>query len=133
QQYRGFRWWNQGAGTRTANNHFTREVRRPDGSSTYIGYGIDSLTVGLAAVCRMKFFQARRAEVAALYPTAEQARIVVGVIEAARRVRDLNFRYVNEGRGTPVTARFGPDGIVIVDPYGAGDSTRFEKIYDKPF
>ena len=133
QQYRGFRWWSQGGGSRTANNHFTREVKRPDGSSAYIGYGIDSLTVGLAAICRMKFFQASRTEVAALYPTAEQARIVVGVIAAARRVRDLNFRYLSDGRGAPVTARFGPDGITIVDPYRSGDSSGFERIYDKSF
>jgi predicted dehydrogenase len=37
QQYRGFRWWNQGGGSRTSNNHFTREVSRPDGSKGYIG------------------------------------------------------------------------------------------------
>jgi predicted dehydrogenase len=60
QQYRGLRWWNQNGGSRTANNHFTRAVRRPDGSSAYVGYGVDSLTVGFAAICRMKFFGGSR-------------------------------------------------------------------------
>src|SRR5437667_244223 len=55
QQYRGLRWWNNGGGSRTANSHFTRSVRRADGSEAYVGYGVDSLTVGLAAICRMKF------------------------------------------------------------------------------
>ena len=49
QQYRGFRWWNKGGGSRTSNNHFTRDIVRPDGSKAYIGYGVDSLTVGMAA------------------------------------------------------------------------------------
>src|SRR3954470_7048364 len=67
QQYRGFRWWNKGGGSRTANNHFTRDVKKPDGSEAYIGYGVDSLTVGLAAICRMKFFGASRESVASTY------------------------------------------------------------------
>ena len=52
QQYRGFRWWNKGGGSRTSNNHFTRDVLRADGTRAYVGYGVDSLTVGLVAVCR---------------------------------------------------------------------------------
>ena len=72
QQYRGFRWWNQGDKSRTSNNHFTREVARPDGTSAYVGYGVDSLTVGLAAICRVKFHGETRDAVAALYPTAEE-------------------------------------------------------------
>jgi len=55
QQYRGFRWWNQGGGSRTSNNHSTRDVLRADGTKAYVGYGVDSLTVGLVAVCRVKF------------------------------------------------------------------------------
>src|SRR5205823_4686243 len=86
QQYRGFRWWNQGGGSRTANNHFTREVRRPDGASAYVGYGVDSLTVGLAAICRMKFFGATADAVAGIYPTAEQSRITVAIIHAVTDV-----------------------------------------------
>jgi predicted dehydrogenase len=133
QQYRGFRWWQKGGGSRTANNHFTRDVQRPDGSSAYVGYGVDSLTVGLAAICRMKFFGATRRSVAEIYPTAEQARIVVGVVHAARWVRDLNFKYLHEGKGAPVTARFGADGITIINPNRARPDEVFHRIYEKPF
>ena len=132
QQYRGFRWWNQGEGSRTANNHFTRDVRRPDGSSAYIGYGVDSLTAGLAAICRMKFFDARRDGVEGIYPTAEDARIVVAIVHAARVVRDLNFKYLRQGKGAGVTARFGRDGITIIDPNRAGEGKVFRRIYNKP-
>lgn len=130
QQYRGFRWWNAGGGSRTSNNHFTREVRRPDGSPAYVGYGVDSLIAGLVAICRMKFLNESREAVADIYPTAEDARIVVAIVHAARIVRDLNFQYLSEGRGAPVTARFGDDGITIVDPL-RGDGA-FQKIYGKP-
>ena len=129
QQYRGFRWWNKGAGSRTSNNHFTRDVKRPDGSQAYIGYGVDSLTVGLAAVCRVKFFGATRDDVASIYPTAEEGRITVAIVHAARIVRDLNFKYLQQGKGAPVTARFGKDGITIVDP---GAKKVFQRIYGSP-
>jgi predicted dehydrogenase len=133
QQYRGFRWWNQGGGTRTSNNHFTREVARPDGSKGYIGYGVDSLTVGLVAICQVKFAKATLDAVAHLYPTAEDARITCALVDAAARVRDLNFKYLSEGKGATVTARFGPDGITIVDAnrLSEGPAAVFEKIYDK--
>jgi predicted dehydrogenase len=131
QQYRGLRWWNQGGGSRTANNHFTRDVKRPDGSAGYVGYGIDSLTVGLAAICRLKFFGATRASAADLYPTAEEARVTVAIVHAARLVRDLNFKYLRAGKGAPVTARFGRDGITIVDPLAAGKGKAFRRIYRK--
>lgn len=134
QQYRGFRWWNQGGGTRTSNNHFTRDVARPDGSKGYIGYGVDSLTVGLVAICRVKFDGESRDDVADLYPTAEEARITSALVDAAAKVRDLNFKYLNEGKGATVTARFGSDGITIIDPnrIAEGAEAVFEKIYDKP-
>ncbi len=133
QQYRGLRWWHRGGGSRTANTHFTREVKRPDGSPAYVGYGVDSLTVGLAAICRMKFFGATRESVANLYPTAEEARITVAIVHAARVVRDLNFRYLRAGKGAPVTARFDRNGITIVDPYRqAGRAKAPQLIYRKP-
>src|SRR5258706_4689748 len=131
QQYRGFRWWNKGGGSRTANNHFTREVRRPDGSNACIGYGVDSLTVGLAAICRMKIFGGSRESVANIYPTAEEARITVAIVHAARLVRDLNFKYLQEGKGAPVTARFGKDGITIVDPNCTIKHRMFRRIYEE--
>jgi predicted dehydrogenase len=130
QQYRGFRWWNQGGGSRTSNNHFTRYVKRPDGSPAYVGYGVDSLIAGLVAICRMKFLNESRDAVAEIYPTAEDARIVVAIVHAARLVRDLNFKYLGEGKGAPVTARFGQDGITIVDP-NSGDGKVFQRIYEK--
>lgn len=134
QQYRGLRYWHAGGGSRTANNHFTREVRRPDGSTAYIGYGVDSLLAGLVAICRIKFLGETRAAVAEIYPTAEEARITVAIVQAARRVRDLNFKYLREGKGAPVTARFGSDGITIIDPNRAaeGPTAVFERIYTKP-
>ena len=133
QQYRGFRWWSKGDKSRTANNHFTREVARPDGTSAYVGYGVDSLTVGLAAICRIKFHGETRDSVAALYPTAEESRITVALINAAAEVRDLNFQYLQNGKGATVTARFGPDGIFIVDPnrIGEGEAAVFRRIYDR--
>jgi predicted dehydrogenase len=134
QQDRGLRWWSRDGGCRTANTHFTREVTRLKGPPSYVGYGIDSLTVALAAICRMKFFDATRDSLADIYPTAEQARIVVGVLHAARLVRDLNFKYLQAGKGAPVTAKFGPDGIFIVDPNRACESPPavFERIYERP-
>jgi predicted dehydrogenase len=131
QQYRGFRWWNAGGGSRTSNNHFTRDVKRPDGSQAYVGYGVDSLVAGLAAICRMKFLNESRDAVADIYPTAEDARIVAAIVHAARIVRDLNFKYLSEGKGAPVTARFGDDGITIVDPNGVADGKLLQTIYAK--
>lgn len=134
QQYRGLRWWCQGGGSRTANNHFTRDVPRPDGSSGYVGYGVDSLTAGLAAICRMKFRNESREALAETYPTAEESRVTVAIVHAARLVRDLNFEYLRAGKGAPVTARFGPDGITIVDPNRAAEGAEavFCRIYDQP-
>ena len=133
QQYRGFRWWNKGGGSRTSNNHFTRDVLRADGTRAYVGYGVDSLTVGLVAVCRVKFAGETRDAVAHLYPTAEEARITCAIVDAAARVRDLNFKYLAEGKGATVTARFGPDGITICDPNRAGEGADkvFQRIYDR--
>jgi predicted dehydrogenase len=132
QQYRGFRWWHAGGGSRTANTHFTRDVRRPDRSKAYIGYGIDSLIVGLAAICRVKFFGATRASLADLYPNAEDSRITVAILHAARIVRDLNFKYLRARKGAPVSARFGRDGITIVDPLRAGRGRGLGRFYQKP-
>ncbi|HEY9172028.1 MAG TPA: Gfo/Idh/MocA family oxidoreductase [Verrucomicrobiae bacterium] len=134
QQYRGLRWWSAGGGSRTANTHFTRNVPRPDGSRACVGYGVDSLIAGLAAICRMKFLGESRAAVAGDYPTAEEARITTAIIHAARVVRDLNFDYLQRGQGAPVTARFSEEGIVIVDPNRAteGADAVFQRIYTKP-
>jgi predicted dehydrogenase len=134
QQYRGLRFWYNGGGSRTVNNHMTRDVRRPDGSDAYIGYGVDSITVGLVAACRIKFLGETREDVDGIYPTAADGRITVAIVDAARRVRDLNFKYLQEGKGTPVTARFGEDGITIIDPnrIDEGREAVFQRIYEKP-
>lgn len=134
QQYRGFRYWYNGSGSRTANNHFTRDVKRPDGTHAYIGYGVDSITVSLVAVCRVKFLGDSVEDVKSIYPTAEDGRITSAIVDAARIVRDLNFKYLQEGKGATVTAKFGEDGITIVDPnrLDEGADAVFQKIYDKP-
>jgi predicted dehydrogenase len=133
QQYRGFRYWHTGGGSRTANNHFTRDVKRPDGTAGYVGYGVDSLTASLVAISRVKFLGESVSDVKEVYPTAEDGRITVAIVDAAARVRDLNFKYLQEGKGAPVTAHFGDDGITIVDPtrMDEGKDAVFEKIYDK--
>jgi predicted dehydrogenase len=133
QQYRGLRFWHAGGGTRTVNTHFIREVGRPDGSNAYVGYGVDGLMAGLAAVCRSKFWNEQREALAAIYPTAEDARITVAIVHAAAMVRDLNFKYLRQGKGAPVTARFGKDGITILDPYRrGGGKSGGKRIYRKP-
>ena len=40
---------------------------------------------------------------------------------------------IAEGKGAPVTARFGKDGITICDPNRAGEGADkvFQKIYDR--
>ena len=50
------------------------------------------------------------------------------------KVRDLNFKYLAEGKGATVTARFGPDGITICDPNRASEGVAkvFQRIYQKP-
>jgi predicted dehydrogenase len=133
QQYRGLRFWQQGGGSRTVNTHFTRAMARPDGGQTYVGYGVDSLTAGLAAIARRKLFGSSREDLAALYPTAEDARLTVAVVHAAALVRDLNFQYTQSGRGAPVTARFGADGITVIDPcrVAEGADKVFARIYEK--
>lgn len=134
QQYRGFRFWYSGSGSRSSNNHFTRDVRRPDGSDVYIGYGVDSITVALVAICRVNFLGETPDAVEEIYPTAAEGRVTVAVVDAARRVRDLNFKYMQEGKGATVTARFGDDGITIVDPnrIEEGQDAVFQRVYDRP-
>jgi predicted dehydrogenase len=134
QQYRGFRFWSAGGGSRTSNNHFTRDVRRPDGSAAYVGYGTDSIHVGVLAACRIKYLGASLADVKPTFPTPEEGRITVALVHAARIVRDRNFAYQQQGKAPAVSASFGPDGIAIIDPYrvAGGEAAVFERIYDRP-
>ena len=68
-----------------------------------------------------------------LSATTEEARITCAIVDAAARVRDLNFKYMSEGKGATVTARFGKDGITICDPNRASEGADkvFQKIYDR--
>ena len=125
----GLRWWHQGGGSRTANTHFTRDVKRPDGARAYVGYGVDSLTAGLAAICRVKFLGASRQSLAEPYPTAEEARITVAILHAAAPGAGPQFQIPPGRPGAAVSARFGPDGITIVDPNRAGEGNVFERVY----
>ena len=125
-QYRGLRYTIEGSGSHTSNTHFTRDVLRYDGSRAYVGYGKDSLIACILGVLRIKFNGHSLIDIDRTYPTAEEGRISVAIIETARTVMDLNFGYLQKNMGTPVTAKFGIDGITILDPY-----TKNRHIYDK--
>ena len=64
---------------------------------------------------------------------AEEARITCAIVDAAARVRDLNFKYLAEGKGATVTARFDQDGITLCDPNRASEGADkvFQRIYDR--
>jgi len=126
-QYRGLRYTTAPRGTQTSNTHFTRNVRREDGTEAYVGYGVDSLVVCVEKVAEMKFLGKSLADLKGTYPDAEEARLSVLIVHAAREVMHRNHRYLESGRGAPVTAVFNEQGITIFDPY-----TGPECIYDQP-
>lgn len=125
-QYRGLRYTTH-EGTRTANTHFTRMVKREDGSKAFQGYGADSLVLSIAKVAEMKFLGKKLEDLEGAYPSARQGRISVLIVHAAREVVQRNWEYMELKKGAPVTAVFGEKGITIYDPY-AGPST----IYNRP-
>ena len=51
--------------------------------------------------------------------------------DVSRLVHDLNVNYLGKAKGAPVTARFGLDGITIVDPNRASEGKVFQRIYKK--
>jgi hypothetical protein len=51
-------------------------------------------------------------------------------IRAARILRSVNSTELSDGKGAPVTARFGPDGVTIIDPPRSHEP--FRRIYDPP-
>ncbi|MBM3239169.1 Gfo/Idh/MocA family oxidoreductase [Candidatus Poribacteria bacterium] len=126
-QYRGLRYYIEGKGSHTANTHFTRNVKRPDGSQAYVGYGKDSLVACVLAVARMKFMGESLADISKTYPDAEEGRLSVAIIHAARIIRDKNYAYLKQGLGAPATACLGEKGITILDPYEGN-----KVIYGKP-
>lgn len=136
QQYRGFRFWTNGGGSRTANNHFTRDIPRlgeKKETAGYIGYGTDTIHAGLLAVCRIKFDGVQLDEVKSFFPTPESARITTAIVHAARLVRDRNFEYSSQGKAPAVSASFSDEGIAILDPHRAneGPDAVCEWIYNK--
>lgn len=126
-QYRGFRFHTTDKGTQTANNHFTRDVKREDGSFAYVGYGADSLVVCIEKAAEMKYLGKTLEDIDGTYPTAEECRLSVLIVHAAREVCKRNFDYLQAGKGAPVTALFNHEGIRILDPYADP-----ERIYDRP-
>jgi len=126
-QYRGLRYYIEGKGSHTANTHFTRNVKRPDASEAYVGYGKDSLVACVLGVARMKFMGESLTDISKSYPDAEEGRLSVAIIHAARIVRDKNYAYLQQGLGAPVTACLGEKGITILDPYEGN-----KVIYGKP-
>jgi predicted dehydrogenase len=126
-QYRGLRYWVENKGSRTANTHFFRKVRRPDGSLASVGYGKDSLVQCFETVLRVRS-GVPAADLAGTYPDARSQRLPIAVIHAARSVLERNQRHFEAGRAPIVTASFGPEGIVVHDPHGPTAET----IYAKP-
>jgi hypothetical protein len=93
--------------------------RDADGTKAYVGYGVDSLTAGPVAICRVKFASETRDAVASLYPAAEEARITCAIVDAAAKVRVLQ-KLLELFRRQPgvfgnVRHREGVDGIVARD------------------
>ena len=126
-QYRGLRYTEGGVGVQTRNTHFTRDVKREDGSFAYVGYGVDSLVACLEKVVEMKFLGKSLDDIKGTYPDAEEGRLSVLIVHAAREVCRRNFEYTEQGKGAPVTACFGADGITVYDPFKGP-----EKIYNRP-
>ena len=92
-----------------------------------------TLTGGINALPEaVWFFYASPPSDMALVPGVPGWGWKAAIVHAARVVRDLNFKYLHAGKGAPVTARFGRDGITIVDPIAAGKGKAFRRIYRKP-
>lgn len=127
-QYRGLRYWIENKGSRTANTHFFRKVRRPDGSLVSMGYGKDSLIVCLEKIFRRKLLGVSAAEMAGTYPDAPSQRLPTAVVHAARAVVERNYQHFSGGRPPVVTASFGDRGIVLHDPVAGEDVT----LYGRP-
>ncbi|GIX06866.1 MAG: hypothetical protein KatS3mg115_1269 [Candidatus Poribacteria bacterium] len=125
-QYRGLRFVIEGKGSRTANTHFTRQVRRLDGSEATVGYGKDSLIACVLAALRRSLDGEELEALANSYPNGEEGRISVAILEAAAHVRDRNAHYLAAGKGAPVTAAFTSGGILLYDPIGGN-----EKLYGR--
>jgi predicted dehydrogenase len=120
-QYRGLRYWVENGGSRTANTHFFRKVRRPDGSLVSLGYGKDSLVLGLEKVFRCVHGFARADELAGSYPDAASLRRPTAVVHAARAVITRNAELFAAGRAPLATASFEEGGFVVHENRRPGD------------
>ena len=118
-QYRGLRFHLEGEGTRTANTHFMRQVRRPDLSETSVGYGKDSIIACLAAISRRRLFQEKLVDLEPCFPNAKEGRLSVAILHAARAVLERNAESAEKGLGAPFVAQLGKEGIFLVNPDGA--------------
>lgn len=127
-QYRGLRFWIENEGSRTANTHFFRKVRRHDGSHVSIGYGKDSLVCCIEKVYRMKLLGATAKELEGTYPDAKSQRLTTAVVYAARKVVERNYELFSRGISPTATASFTDKGIVLHDPQSKEDVV----LYDKP-
>ncbi|HPU98715.1 MAG TPA: gfo/Idh/MocA family oxidoreductase, partial [Candidatus Hydrogenedentes bacterium] len=123
----GLRFCAAETGMKTANTHFTRDVRREDGTLAYCGYGVDSIIACLTAVARHKFLGTSISALRGTYPDELEGRISVLIVHAAREVCRRNFEYMEAGKGAPVTAVFDQQGILVCDPYQGSC-----RIYDRP-
>ena len=117
-QYRGLRYWIEGSGTRTANTHFFRHVRRPDGSQVSLGYGKDSLVDCIEKVFRVKFLGASAEELAGTYPDAPSQWWPVAIIHAARAAMLRNWAHHERGEPQLCTASIPPSEVALRDPLG---------------
>jgi predicted dehydrogenase len=115
-QYRGLRYWIENGGSRTANTHFFRKVRRPDGSQVSLGYGKDSLVLGLEKVFRCVHGLAAANDLAGSYPDAASLRRPTAVIHAARAVIARNAALFAAGQPPVATASFTAEEITLHDP-----------------
>jgi predicted dehydrogenase len=116
-QYRGLRYWIEGAGSRTANTHFFRWVRRPDGSLACTGYGKDSLVDCVERIARCATGRATAADLAGTYPDAASLRTPTAILHAAREVLRRNSAYFDQGKPPVVTAGFEEGEVKVYDPY----------------
>lgn len=119
QQDRGFRETIIGDGTRTRNPTFGGRIKNAGGNLEIFGYGKASLVAGMLAIERVKFLGDDPAQLMNTYPDGVSQRSIVMIIEAAGAVAEKNYGYWKAGKGTPVSARFETDAIVLVDPYAS--------------
>lgn len=116
QQERGYREAIIGDGSRTRNPSFGGRIRHTGGFLEIFGYGKASIAAGLLAIIRRRILGESMESLEETYPTAASQRDIVQVIEAATAVAEKNDQYLNEGKGTPVTALLTATGFDLLEP-----------------